>query len=164
MISTLRRPKKGPGRRDSPAVAMVVCYRGDPKERNGWKREGAPRSLCFSASSALKTSRKSRWCEFSTAHRDCARTSYIRFTAQIPKRTSRRPGTASRMRGKQVKDYLGQEAVRAWLIIAAIFVTFAVVGLLGEWDGLTRTAIIGASISLSAGLMAIAACLVRIRW
>jgi hypothetical protein len=67
------------------------------------------------------------------------------------------------MRGKQVKDYLGHEAVRAWLIIATIFVTFSVIGLLGEWDGLTRTAIIGASIALSAGLMAIGACLVRIR-
>jgi len=65
------------------------------------------------------------------------------------------------LRGKQVKDYLGQEAVRAWLIIAAIFAAIAVLGLSMDWDGLTRSGIIGGSTALIAGLAAIAANVVR---
>lgn len=55
-----------------------------------------------------------------------------------------------------MKDCVGQDAVRAWLVIATIFVVIGVVGLLGDWDGVTRSAIIGGSIALMAGLLAIA--------
>ncbi len=62
----------------------------------------------------------------------------------------------------QVKDHVGQEAVRAWLIIAAVFVTTAVVGLLGDWDGLTRSAIIAGSTALFAGGAEIALSIARV--
>lgn len=65
------------------------------------------------------------------------------------------------MRGKQVKDYLGHEAVRAWLIMAAIFAALAAIGLWGEWDGLTRSGIIGGSTALMAGFLAIGTCLLK---
>ena len=55
-----------------------------------------------------------------------------------------------------MKESLGPDAVRAWLVIAAIFVTIGVIGLLGDWAGVTRSAIIGGSIALTAGLLAIA--------
>jgi hypothetical protein len=61
-----------------------------------------------------------------------------------------------------VKDYLGQEALRAWLIISAVFAAIAVCGLLFDWDGVTRSGIIGGSTSLLAGLAAIAANLMRL--
>ena len=56
-----------------------------------------------------------------------------------------------------MKDYLGQESVRAWLIIATVFVLLAILGLFAEWDGVTRSAIIACTIALLAGLGAMAA-------
>ena len=61
-----------------------------------------------------------------------------------------------------MKDHAGQEAVRAWLVIAAVFVTVAVIGLLGDWDGLTRSAIIAGSTALFAGGAEIALGIVRV--
>ena len=60
-----------------------------------------------------------------------------------------------------MKEYLGQESVRAWLIISAIFAAIAVLGLAAEWDGLTRSGIIGGSTALIAGLAAITANILR---
>lgn len=57
---------------------------------------------------------------------------------------------------------LGREAVKAWLIIAAVFVVIAVVGLLADWDAVTRSGIIGSSIALVAGLLAITANVMRV--
>lgn len=56
-----------------------------------------------------------------------------------------------------MKDYLGQEALRAWLIMATLFVLIAVLGLMADWDSLTRSAIIAGSIALFGGLGAIIA-------
>jgi hypothetical protein len=58
--------------------------------------------------------------------------------------------------------YLGQDAVRAWLIIASIFLVIAVFGLLVDWDAVTRSGIIGSSIALAAGLLAIAASFMKV--
>ena len=59
-------------------------------------------------------------------------------------------------------ECLGEGAVKAWLIIAAIFTSFGVIGLLGEWDGVTRSAIIGSATALTAGLIAIGANVARL--
>jgi len=64
--------------------------------------------------------------------------------------------------GEQVQDHVGEQAVRAWLIIAAVFVGTAVVGLLGDWEGITRSAIIAGSIALFAGATEIAFGIVRV--
>lgn len=56
-----------------------------------------------------------------------------------------------------MKDSVGQESVRAWLVMATLFVLLAVLGLLAEWDGLTRSAIIASSITLLGALGAMVA-------
>ena len=59
-------------------------------------------------------------------------------------------------------EYLGEGAVKAWLVIAAVFTAIGVLGLLADWDGLTRSAIIGSSTALTAGLVALAVNVARI--
>lgn len=54
-----------------------------------------------------------------------------------------------------VNEFMGEDSVRAWLVIAAIFVSIGVIGLLGNWEGVIRSAMIGGSTALMAGLVAI---------
>jgi hypothetical protein len=63
---------------------------------------------------------------------------------------------------QQVEEWFGQKATRAWLGMAAIFAAIAVVGLLMHWDGLTRSGIIACSMTLIAGLLAIAVGLAKV--
>ena len=61
-----------------------------------------------------------------------------------------------------MEQCFGEKATRAWLVMASIFAAIAVTGLLMHWDGLTRSGIIGCSMTLMPGLLAIALGLTKV--